>query len=851
VCDREAMDPAPDERDPDIDPAQLSPHPASEPGGGWTRRLRPDGVLRAWAAGREGVRRVAATGRDRARRVAATGRDGVRGLVTASARAWHDAAQRRARRRQEREHRRQEREYRRQAQRQAEIARRQAEAARLAAQRQAQILAEQQRRAIERDRAARRHYAQLLRKERARRARRRRLAIAVLLMPLATAAGLATLGYVIDRVPLPAQLPLPETSTVYFADGVTPIARLGSVNRIILDPDEISDAVKQAIVAAEDRTFWENEGVDLRAVARAAWNNATGRDIQGASTITQQYARLAAGLTGVTYARKAREAVLAWKLTRSYSKDEILAFYLNTVPFGRGAYGIEAAADAFFGKTARRSAPVDQQVTVAEAMVLATLVKQPEPDPADPDGSPGYDPARGNIAAANSLSRWEYVRDGMVELGYLTPEEAQALTYPTTVRAVDPDADLRRLDGPTGMAVRHVLSELRQREPFRGQAFDYIGNGGFHIVTTLDPRIQAAAEAAADIRRATAPDVVRNQPETWQAALVAVEPGTGRVLAYYGGADGTGADHAGWYFDAAGEPSGFGQHPPGSSFKIYTLAEALRQGISLTSVWDSPDVKEFPASGRTYQSPTGPVRNAAAAGCQPTCTLWEATVASLNVPFFELTERLGPARVIDMARRAGIAALWTDDGQRVDLVPGADVSMFTTEVGIGQFGVTVLDHAGGVATLAAGGQRAGLHFVRKVTRDGVRVYAEQLTRTDIGLTTEQVDELTWVLSQVPSAQLDNGWDSAGKTGTWQAGTTTHNAHAWMVGYTGALAAAVWLGTTDGSPLVTRDGADVYGSTHPAAIWRQFMTEALAQTGLDPARYRFRPPATIPPPASPA
>src|SRR5690606_24053450 len=102
-------------------------------------------------------------------------------------------------------------------------------------------------------------------------------------------------------IPLPAQLPLPETSTVYFADGTTPIARLGSVNRIILEPAEINDAVKQAIVAAEDRTFWVNDGVDLRAVARAAWNNATGRAIQGASTITQQYARLVAGLSGVTY----------------------------------------------------------------------------------------------------------------------------------------------------------------------------------------------------------------------------------------------------------------------------------------------------------------------------------------------------------------------------------------------------------------------------------------------------------------------------------------------------------------------------------------------------------------------
>lgn len=705
------------------------------------------------------------------------------------------------------------------------------------AQRQALVLAEQRRRAIERDRAARAHYARLVRKERSRRARRRRLLLAVLVSPLFAFTGVTVAGYFVDRVPLPAQLQLPEATMVYFADGVTPIAQIGSVNRTILAPDEINDAVQQAIVAAEDRTFWTNHGVDAGSVVRAAWNNITGGQLQGASTITQQYSRIAADLRGVTFARKAREALLAWKIDRSYPKQEILAFYLNTVPFGRGAYGVEAAARAFFGKTARRDAPAAEQVTVAEAMLLATLVKQPEPDPADPEGRPGYDPTRGGVAAANSLSRWEYVRDGMVELGYLTPEQAQALQYPTTVLAIDPSAELRDLGGPTGLAVRHVLSELRQREPFRGQPADYLGRAGLRIVTTIDPRLQAVAEAAADIRRPTAPDVVRNQPANWQAALVAIEPGTGRVLAYYGGNVGTGADHAGWFYDASGVPTGFGQHPPGSSFKVYDLAAALRQGIPLDSVWDSPSVKEFPDSGRTHGSPAGPVRNAGTAPCQPHCTLAEATVASLNVPFFELTERLGPASVIDMARRTGIRALWTEDGQRVDLEPDTDVSPFTPEVGIGQFGITVLDHANGMATFAAGGTRATAHFVREVTRDGVRVYAEPLTGTSIGLTPDQVTELTRALSQVDAARLDNGWDSAGKTGTWQAGTsTTHNAHAWMVGYTGAIAAAVWLGTTDGGPLVTTDGDDVFGSTHAAVIWRQFMHQALAD--LDPDPYRF-------------
>jgi membrane peptidoglycan carboxypeptidase len=271
-------------------------------------------------------------------------------------------------------------------------------------------------------------------------------------------------------------------------------------------------------------------------------------------------------------------------------------------------------------------------------------------------------------------------------------------------------------------------------------------------------------------------------------------------------------------------------------------------------------VKEFPASGRTQDSEAGPVRNASTAPCQPDCTLVEATIASLNVPFFDLTERLGPANVIDMASRAGIDSMWTDvpgpsEPARVDLrgTAGKDLvaasssataGQFWTEVGIGQYGVTVLDHANGLATFAAGGKRARTHFVREVTKHGARVYAERNTQSDIGLSEQQVDELTWTLSQVPSAKLPNGWDAAGKTGTWQAGdSTTENAHTWMVGYTRALAVAVWLGTTDGEALTTKDGEhDVFGSTHPATIWRQFMIDATAALELDSRDGAFRTPA---------
>jgi membrane peptidoglycan carboxypeptidase len=696
---------------------------------------------------------------------------------------------------------------------------------------------------------------------RPKRTRRRGLVAAVLVVVLMLGGIGTVLGvYYVDSVPTPAQLALPEATTVYYADGKTPMARLGAQNRTLLTFDEMNDAVKQSIVAAEDQSYWTNKGIDLFGVLRAAWNNVTGGQTQGASTITQQYARIAADLKGVTYSRKLREAVIAWKLSRKYSKQQILEFYLNTVAFGRGAYGIEAAAQAFFGKTANKTASPDRQLTVSEAMVLAAMVKQPERDPADPEGHPGYDPKRGPLALQNSKDRWAYIRGNMVKLHYLSQAQADALQYPDTVIDDNPDAYASGLDKPTGVAVDHVLSELRQTDAFKGKPKDFLINGGFHIVTTVDKRAQDAAEAAADIRRPTAPKVDQGQPADWQAALVAVEPGTGRVLAYYGGNSASGADYAGWYYDEAGTPTGFGEHPAGSSFKVYDLAEALHQNVSMKSHWDSPPSKEFPNSGRVAGSAAGPVRNSSTAACQPDCQLWQATVASLNVTFFDLTEHLGPANVVEMASKAGIDSMWTDKQGpapvRVDLrgKSGAEVMPnFSTELGIGQYGITVLDHANGLATLAAGGKRSQAHFVRSVTHRGDTVYAEKLSQSDLGLDKEKIDELNWTLRQVVAAKLDNGWDSAGKTGTWQLGTSTvDSAHTWMVGYTGAIATAVWLGTTDGKALVTRDGShQVSGATNAAPIWRQFMTAATAAMKLDPDKYRFEAPKWPNESASPA
>ncbi|HEX6869945.1 MAG TPA: transglycosylase domain-containing protein, partial [Micromonosporaceae bacterium] len=454
-----------------------------------------------------------------------------------------------------------------------------------------------------------------------------------------TGVGVVGGTYYVDSVPTPSELNLPESTTVYYSDGKTVMARLGSENRTQLKYDDMVDAVKEAIVAAEDQTFWTNEGVDFKGVMRAAWNNFTGGNQQGASTIAQQYARAAMDLKGATYSRKLREAVMAWKLSDEYSKEQVLEFYLNTVPFGRGSYGIEAAAQAYFGKTANKKANPKVQLTVSEAAMIMAMVKQPEPNPEDPVNEPGYDPKRSKDPTANanalelSKGRWSYVLDGMVELGYLTEAERAAQVYPIDALKVYTPATAG-LDRPTGLVVEHVLSELAQSPEFKnkgggpGKDWDFIRNGGFKIVTTINKDAQAAAERAADITNPKAPYKLRGQPANWQAALVAVEPTTGRVMAYFGGKNGAGADFAGWYYDEEGDPVGFGSHPPGSTFKVYDLAAALKAGISLWSYWDAPKKpKEFPEADRV-EGKLGPIRNASTAACQPTCTLVDSAVAS-------------------------------------------------------------------------------------------------------------------------------------------------------------------------------------------------------------------------------
>jgi membrane peptidoglycan carboxypeptidase len=688
---------------------------------------------------------------------------------------------------------------------------------------------------------------------RARRARRRNWILgsfALLIMLAGTTVVGGTFFY--DGVDLPQNLPQRnQATTIFFSDNKTLMGKIGDENRTIIPSDQIPPAVKNAVVATENKDFYTDKGISYTGILRAAWNNLTGGERQGASTITQQYARAIADLKGITYSRKLREAVLAMKLADTYSKDEILTAYLNTVYFGRQSYGIEAAAQSYFGKHAK-------ELNVAEGMALAAMIKDPA---GGPGGLSAYD---GTVSMPAALARFDgYIKPNMVQMKFITPAEAATLKYPE-MRKYDPNDPAygakSGLDKPTGNVLHNVIDELTHMQDAKGNpVFPDLETGGYRIVTTIDKSMQEQAEkyGSGQVKDSPLPNAragaiqgVPPEQNKVVAGLVSVEPFSGRVKAYYGGPNGGEQDVAGIWrdkilsADKKDDYAGFGRHQPASSFKIYTLGAALREGISINSYWEAPPVKKYPGE-------PGEIRNAEQTNsCQgggKVCRLWEATAQSLNVPFYDVAKKIGPSKVLEFARDAGIQHIWDDNGKRFELNQAGPIKdpLNDAHIGIGQFRVTVLDHANGVATIAARGARAPAHFVAQVYKGASLIYREPFKPTPIpGYTQQMADDESFALQKVlqgtgAGLALANGRAAAAKTGTWQAteaaGDTKNNgnSNAWMVGYIApdlskkpqfyGLATAVWMGALKGDSVpITIKGQPMFGSTGPGKIWKGYM-----------------------------
>ena len=584
-----------------------------------------------------------------------------------------------------------------------------------------------------------------------------------------TGTGAGAAEAYVESVPLPGAPTQPEASTLFYRDGKTILARVGTTDHSDVPLSAVPVAVRDMVLAAEDRQFYSHSGVSIRGVLRAMVAD-TGGSRQGASTITQQYARNAFLTQNVTADRKAREIALSIKLERQFTKNQILEKYLNTIYFGRGAYGIAAAAHAYFGITTDR-------LTAAQGAVLAAVIKDPY----------RYDPA---IDAKAARTRWTWIVTAAGKQGWARPAD---LRYP----AIAPRDDTS-VDGPNGLVVDQVEQELAAH----GVSSQDLHTRGMQITTSLDPAAQSAALSVVAQQLA-------KQPKGLQAALVAVDPTSGGVRAYYGGARGRG------YYDYADA-----QHPAASTFKPIVLAAALRQGIGYQSRWDGSSPRLFPGRGGV------PLQNHDDLQC-PNCTLEQAMVQSLNTPFYAVAERIGADRVRSMAVNLGISNSYDGKKSMVDIKGDPDPGHTRPDIAIGRYPVTPADLASVYATFAANGVRHDRYFVQSAADAAGHVIERAAPAGTVVLDRKVAADVSTVLSAVVQGdKVAPGRPAAGKTGTQQWGNTKDNQDAWMAGYTPELAAAVWLGKAVPGPIRDAHNKPIEGETVPATVWKDFVGRAL-------------------------
>ena len=558
-----------------------------------------------------------------------------------------------------------------------------------------------------------------------------------------------------------------QSTIIQYSNGEE-IGRIGSENRQIVPLAKIPLNVRHAVLAAEDRGFYSNRAFSVTGIARAVLNNLKGGSLQGGSTITQQYAKTAFLSPERTIQRKIKELVIAIKLENQLSKDQIFENYLNTIYFGRGSYGVQTAAQQYFNRN------VDQ-LTNAQAIVIACILR-----------SPGfYDPSYSEANQKRLTDRFAYVVKGMIEAEWLSPEDAAKIKFPTIVPRVTSGS----LSGPKGHIIEAVSKELKSL----GFTEEQLLVGGLVIKTTIDQKAQTAAVDA--INKLTPTKV----PENLHIALLAIRPGTGEVVAMYGG-----ADYLKRQLNDATQAIALG----GSTFKAFALVAALEAGIPLTSMWNGDSPQIFDDLGKPYE-----VGNYGNEGWGQVDLLF-ATKHSINTVYVPLGQKAGLDNVVSAARRAGI--------------PDTVAMMPTPSVALGPASPHVIDVANSYATFAAQGIKSKPYLVTSVIGSNKGVLYEGKPQTEEVFSKEVMADLTYALKGVVTggtgaAALALGRPAAGKTGTSQA-----NASAWFSGYTPQLAASVAFFRDDATQSLNGIGGltSVTGGSFPARIWTAFMKGAL-------------------------
>ncbi|MEV2251272.1 transglycosylase domain-containing protein [Streptomyces sp. NPDC050147] len=620
-------------------------------------------------------------------------------------------------------------------------------------------------------------------------------------------------GYMIVDIP-PANAAATAQSNVYlYADG-TQLARDGEVNRENVPLSQVPKEVQHAALAAEDRDFYSESAVDPKAMIRAAYNTVTGKGKQSGSTITQQFVKNYYLGQEQTVSRKAKEFFISIKLDREVSKDDILAGYLNTSYFGRNAYGVQAAAQAYFGKDVKK-------LNTAQGAYLATLLNSPN----------AYDVATHPENKQRAVGRWNYVLDGMVKEGWLSAAERAKTKFPEPKEAKGASG----LSGQRGYLVQAVEDYLTSNDIVDE---DTLAKGGYRITTTLQKDRQDAFKEAVDDQVMSKIDKkARKVDRNVRAGGASIDPKTGKVVAMYGG-----IDYTKQYVNNATRRD----YQVGSTFKPFVFTSAVENGsvtqdglpITPNTIYDGTNKRPVQGwDGGTYAPENEDDVD------YGDITVRTATDKSVNSVYAQMAVDVGSDKVKETAVALGVPE------NTPDLTASPSIAL-------GPSTASVLDMTEAYATLANHGKHPTYTMVEKVTKGGQEVELPEQT-TAQAVSREAADTTTSILQSVVDGGTGTAAQAAGRPAAGKTGTAEEDKAAWFAGYTPELATVVAVmgqnpDTGAHTPLYGALGeARINGGGYPAQIWAQFTQNALEGEPVQDFDLELEDGADVPPAPDPS
>ncbi|MDX3356904.1 transglycosylase domain-containing protein [Streptomyces sp. ME01-24h] len=636
--------------------------------------------------------------------------------------------------------------------------------------------------------------------------------LGVLLLVVLAGAGAFIIGYQLVDIPKANAGAVAQSNVYLYSDG-TQLARDGAVNRENVGLDQVSEVAQHATLAAEDRNFYHESAVSPKAMLRAAWNTVTGKGKQSGSTITQQYVKNYYLNQEQTAVRKAKEFFIAIKLDREKTKEEILEGYLNTSYYGRNAYGIQAAAQAYFGKDA-------DELDAAEGAYLATLLNAPSE----------YDIVAHPQNKAKARARWDYVLDGMVKEGWLSGGERAALTFPKPHES----------KAATGMSgQRGYLVEAVKEYLYGTRILDEetLRSGGYRITTSIDRKkekafVEAAEEQLLDKLKPKAHPV----DKFVRVGGASIDPASGKVVAMYGGVD---------YTKQFVNNATRSDYQVGSTFKPYIFASAVQNDSTTQSgrritpytVYNGRNKREVIGPG----GPTGYAPANEDDVSYGSITVTKAMDKSVNSVYAQMAQDVGPGKVNDTVRALGMP-------EKVKLVT-------TPAMALGTMTASPLDMAQAYATLANHGRHVPYTMVVKITKNGQEVRLPTRRPTQ-AVHRQAADTTTSILRSVVRGGTATAAQAAGRPAAGKTGTMEEDKAAWFAGYTPDLATVVAVMGQDSQTGAqkklygTTGLARVNGGGYPTQIWAQYTADALKGKPAKNFKLRLQPGAEAPPVTAP-